>query len=164
MNLDQTFSILFWLNRAKTNKKGFAPIWIRITVDGKRAECSTSRKIISEHWDVENGVASNDCPTATTINGYLRSVYAEITRRYNTLLTTKDYVSAEDVKASFKGKKKEPEKPPVPKKTLFGLYKDFIAHQEALVKKEELSKGRFKRFPVTRGKVEEFIKGTSKAR
>jgi hypothetical protein len=42
MNLDQTFSILFWLRRHKTDKKGYAPIWIRITVDGQRTECSTA--------------------------------------------------------------------------------------------------------------------------
>jgi site-specific recombinase XerD len=153
MNLDQTFSILFWLRRHKTDKKGLAPIWIRITVDGKRAECSTSRKILSEHWDAENGAASNGCPTAKVINDYLASVRVEITRRYNILLTTKDYVSAEDVKENFRGKKAVEK----PKTTVRGLYNDFIKFQEAKVKAGELSPGRFKRFPVTRGKCESFM-------
>lgn len=40
----RTFSIHFWLNLAK--KKGdLAPIYVRITVDGKRAEISLQRRI-----------------------------------------------------------------------------------------------------------------------
>ncbi len=37
MNLDQSFSILFWLHKTKINSDGMAPIYIRITIDGKRA-------------------------------------------------------------------------------------------------------------------------------
>lgn len=43
MGTSRTFSILFWLNLAK-EKDGFAPIYARITVDGKRAEISLKRK------------------------------------------------------------------------------------------------------------------------
>jgi site-specific recombinase XerD len=153
MNLDQTFSILFWLRRHKTDKKGYAPIWIRITVDGQRTECSTAQKILPEHWDAEKGIATDGCPTAKIINDYLANVRMEITRRYNILLTTKDYVSAEDVKENFRGKKPAEK----PRKTVIDLYNDFIKFQEAKVKAGELSPGRFKRFPVTRGKCESFM-------
>ena len=37
MGSSRTFSIHFWLNTAKC-KDGFAPIYARVTVDGKRAE------------------------------------------------------------------------------------------------------------------------------
>jgi hypothetical protein len=30
MNFNQTFSILFWLNKSKANSKGLVPIWVEI--------------------------------------------------------------------------------------------------------------------------------------
>ena len=48
MNFNQTFSILFWLKKAKMNKQGFMPIWVRITVDDERAEFSTQKTDLFE--------------------------------------------------------------------------------------------------------------------
>jgi len=42
MQTSKTFSIHFWLNMAK-KKNGIAPIYARITVNGKRAEISLKR-------------------------------------------------------------------------------------------------------------------------
>ncbi|SEB21505.1 Arm DNA-binding domain-containing protein [Pedobacter hartonius] len=39
-----TFSLLFYLKKPKNYLKGAAPIYLRITVDGKRAELSASRE------------------------------------------------------------------------------------------------------------------------
>jgi site-specific recombinase XerD len=155
MNLNQTFSILFWLNRAKMNSKGLAPIWLRITVDGTRAECSTSRQILPEHWDVDKGEATNACAEAEVINEYLLNVRLEVKKRYNILLTTKEYVSAEDVKNNFRGKKEV-------KKTFFDVVKQFIAFHKQRFEKEELSEGRFKRFSVLQHKCESFISANYK--
>jgi len=40
-----TFSILFFIKKSKLNKKGEAPIFMRITVNGERAETSVKRSI-----------------------------------------------------------------------------------------------------------------------
>lgn len=156
MNLDQSFSILFWLRRAKQTSDGLVPIWIRITVDGKRAEVAAKRKILPEHWDVLTSRANASCPNAKILNDYLKDVDAEITKRYNILLTTKDYVTAEDVKHSLRGTKKAAP-PPVIKKSFFENFTDFTAFHEARMKIGELSVGRFKRFGVLKGKCETFL-------
>ena len=46
-----TFRILFYLKRTKLLKNGEAPIFMRITVNGERAEISTHRSIDPKLWD-----------------------------------------------------------------------------------------------------------------
>jgi len=49
-----TFSLLFYLKKPKNYLTGAAPIYLRITVDGKRAELSASRECappLVEHKD-----------------------------------------------------------------------------------------------------------------
>jgi hypothetical protein len=82
-------------------------------------------------WDVDKGEATNGCAEVEIINDYLLNVRLEIKKRYNILLTTKDYVSAEDVKNNFKGKKEV-------KKTFFDLVKQFIAFHQKRFEKEFL--------------------------
>jgi Arm DNA-binding domain len=56
MAVNQKLSILFWLNRSKVNSKGLAPIWVRITINGMRVECSTGKTILPEHWGTNLGL------------------------------------------------------------------------------------------------------------
>lgn len=155
MNLNQTFSILFWLNKAKMNKQGLIPIWIRITVDGKRAECSTQKQIHPKFWDAENNKVLDKYSESRSINDYLTLVKADILRHYNILLSTKDFVTADDVKNSYKGVKEI-------KKTFLQLFKQF--NQQLTERKEidDLSEGRHKRFEILCGKCEAFIKSKFK--
>ena len=151
MNFNQTFSILFWLNKAKMNKQGLIPIWIRITVDGRRAECSTQKQIHLKFWDAESNKVLDKFSEARSINDYLTLVKADILRHYNILLSTKEVVSAEDVKNSYKGVKEI-------KKTFLQLFKQF--NQQLTERKEidDLSEGRHKRFEILLGKCETFVK------
>jgi integrase len=151
MNLNQTFSILFWLNRSKANSKGLVPIWARITIDGKRAECSVKKQILSTLWDADKNRAKGNSDEARAINNYLVMVQAELTKHYNILLSTKEFVTAEDVKNSYKGIKEV-------KKTfleLYTLYNQKLSERKEI---EDLSDGRFKRFKVLYKKCAEFIK------
>jgi integrase len=151
MNLNQTFSILFWLNKSKANSKGLVPIWARITIDGKRAECSVKKQILLTLWDAEKNRAKGNSDEARAINNYLVMVQAELTKHYNILLSTKEFVTAEDVKNSYKGIKEV-------KKTfleLYTLYNQKLSERKEI---EDLSDGRFKRFKVLYKKCAEFIK------
>lgn len=151
MNLNQTFSILFWLNKAKMNKQGLIPIWIRITVDGRRAECSTQKQIYPKFWDAENSKVLDKFSESRSINDYLTLVKADILRHYNILLSTKDFVTADDVKNSYKGVKEI-------KKTFLQLFDQF--NQQLTERKEidDLSEGRHKRFEILYEKCDTFIK------
>ena len=53
--MNHTYSVLFWINRAKANKTAQVPVYARVTVSGKRAEIATGRYIESERWNVKEG-------------------------------------------------------------------------------------------------------------
>jgi integrase len=151
MNFNQTFSILFWLNKAKTNAQGLAPIWIRITVDGKRAECSTQKQINPKFWDADNNRVAQKFSESTSINDFLTLIKADILKHYNILLSTKEVVTADDVKNSYKGVKEI-------KKTFLQLFNQFNQQLSERNEIDDLSDGRFKRFEILYGKCEAFIK------
>lgn len=151
MNLDQSFSILFWLNKCKANSKGLAPIYVRITVDGKRAECSTSKSIKSEHWNSNKGLPEPNYYLAKPISEYLRQTEVEINRHFNILLSTTEYVTAEDVKRSYKGTKES-------HKSLLQLFTQYIRKLEERRDKNDLSAGRCKHFATLKSKCDLFMK------
>lgn len=39
--MEQRLKILFWLYRSKMNEKGLAPIYLRLTIAGKKTEIAT---------------------------------------------------------------------------------------------------------------------------
>jgi integrase len=151
MNFNQKFSVLFWVKKAKTNKDGLAPIWARITVDGGRAEFSTQQQVNPDHWDSEALLVTSKCKDAKTINDCLTLAKADIIRQYNILLSSKDHVTAEDVKGGLMGIK-------TTKKTfleLFRLFKQQLTERKEI---DDLSEGRHKRFDILYGKCEDYIK------
>jgi len=101
LNINQTYAVLFWLNKSKANKKVQVPVWVRITIDGKRAECATAIKIFPEQWDTIKGTVKSNFQEAQSINEHLENVRVGIRKHYNILLTTRPYVSAIDVKNSY---------------------------------------------------------------
>lgn len=133
------------------NKQGLVPIWARITVDGKRAEFSTQKQIFPKFWDAENSKVLEKYSEAGQINDYLTLVKAEVIKHYNVLISTKEIVSADDVKKSYKGVKEI-------NKTFLQLFKQF--NQQLLERKEnnDLSEGRYKRFQILYGKCSDFVK------
>lgn len=150
MNLNQKFSILFWLKKSKMNKQGLVPIWARITLDGRRSEFSTQKQIYPKFWDTANNKVLDKFNGSRYVNDYLILLRADLLKHYNILLSTKDIVTPEDVKDSYKGVK------PV-KKTFLDLFRQF--NQNLLERKEmgSLSAGRLKRFQVIYRKCKEFI-------
>lgn len=141
MNFNHTFTILFWLHKSKINKKGFVSIWVRITIDGKRAECSTSRQILPEHWDSEAGQPVANYYDAQSLNHYMLFVKAEITKHYNMLISSRDFVTAEDVKNSYKGIRE--------KVVMFtDVFKQYNQLLEERKDSNDLCEGRYKKFPL----------------
>ena len=77
--MEHALYISFQLKRSKINKKGLAPIYIRITVDGKRVELSTHRSIYPPSWDETVGRALGFGNEAVILNNYLNNHIIVIT-------------------------------------------------------------------------------------
>ena len=49
--------MLFYLKKQKNYTSGLAPVYLRITVDGQRAEVTTNRECEPEKWNSHSGRA-----------------------------------------------------------------------------------------------------------
>lgn len=155
MNLNQTFNILFWIHRSRIDKKGLAPIWLRITIDGRRAECSTSRRIAPENWNSSLGQAKPECQDGAALNEYLLATKAEIAKHYNILLSTKDYVTVEDVKNSYKGIRE--------KVVMFkDVFEQFKQLQSERLQSGDISQSRFWKWGQLISAYSDFVKSKHK--
>ena len=73
-----TFSILFFIKKSKLLKNGTAPIYMRITVNGKRSEVSLKRSILPKLWDTVRNKAKGNSTESKELNEYLNSVRGQM--------------------------------------------------------------------------------------
>ncbi len=99
---NQTFTILFWLYKGKM-RNGKAPIYCRITVNGKRAQFSVKRSIEPNKWIAAAGAAKGNSEEARILNTYLNKVKTELHKHYNLLEATDQFITADTVKNSYLG-------------------------------------------------------------
>ena len=69
--MDATISILFYLKRAKVNAQGLAPIFQRITINGRRLDNSTGKFVDPDKWHSEMSKMRGTSEEARSINGHL---------------------------------------------------------------------------------------------
>lgn len=71
-------NVLFWLVRSKSNSAGTAPIYARVTVNGRRAEVATHLRCIPKQWDQKRQqVRGRDAQTAQ-VNARLQDLRRQI--------------------------------------------------------------------------------------
>ena len=102
MKTSHTFSILFWLKLASA-KNGKAPLYARITVNGKRAELSLKRKLLISDWDANKNKLKGLGDEAKRINAYLKQVNAQLFETYQKLKTENKLITASLIKSRFMG-------------------------------------------------------------
>jgi integrase len=74
--MDQRVSmnVLFYIKRTKLLKTGEAPIYLRITVNGTRAEVGINRSVLPKDWSSEKGAAKGNSRNSLQINTFLESI------------------------------------------------------------------------------------------
>ncbi|WP_298504570.1 site-specific integrase [uncultured Maribacter sp.] len=102
METSRTFNIHFWLNLAK-RKQDFAPIYARVTVDGKRAEISLKRQTSVTYWDTNSKKTTSRTPEGKSLNNYIDQVQAKLLECYKQLSSDFELVTANGIKARFLG-------------------------------------------------------------
>jgi site-specific recombinase XerD len=100
-----TFSVLFWLNKSKQRKTTLKmPIFVRITVNGKRAELSTGKTIAPDNWEPVWGRVKGNTEEAKTLNCYLDKINVRLTRIFEDMADNGQSISAQEIKNRFLGK------------------------------------------------------------
>ncbi len=102
MTTSNTFGIVFYIKRQKA-KNGKAPIYSRITVDGKRVEISIKKDIEIDNWSHGKGMAKGKGEEIKALNTYLEQIRSRMVECYQHLQLKKQLITAEGVKKKFLG-------------------------------------------------------------
>lgn len=69
--MDTKISILLYGKKSRITTDNLLPIYLRVTVSGKRFEASTHRYIAPGKWSVEAGRVKGNTEEARRVNAYL---------------------------------------------------------------------------------------------
>uniref|UniRef100_UPI00404B5E36 site-specific integrase n=2 Tax=Gelidibacter sp. TaxID=2018083 RepID=UPI00404B5E36 len=97
-----TFGIIFILKLEK-QRQGAAPIYARITVNGKRAFISVKRKINITDWNQSAGKGKGNSPKIRQLNSYLDQVYGQLLDAHKQLLAEHKIISSQTLKNRYLG-------------------------------------------------------------
>ena len=79
--MKSTFSVLFYPKRNDINSAREAPVYMRITVNGKRSELSIHRKVNLLKWNHRAGKLSGTKKEVKNFNNYLDALRNKILAR-----------------------------------------------------------------------------------
>jgi integrase len=145
------FSVLFFLKKPKNYTKGAVYfIFLRITVDGVRAEMSTSRNCEPERWNAKAGKVIGTKEDVKTLNAYLKNIKAEVYAAHSQLNADGVAITADRVKCKFLAKAEKTH-------TIMEAIKIHNTNMAALVEKEDYAEGTLRRFNVLEKHVKEYL-------
>jgi site-specific recombinase XerD len=145
----QNYQLSFLIKPGKT-KNLKAPIYCRISVNGKRAEISLKRNIDPAKWINKAGRATGSSEESRLVNTTIDIISNKIHSHYNQLLIENKPIDALAIKNSFLGISEK-------KYTLIETFKYHNARMETLIG-IDIEKGTFKKFETVLSKIERFIK------
>ncbi|MEO1256680.1 MAG: phage integrase SAM-like domain and Arm DNA-binding domain-containing protein, partial [Bacteroidota bacterium] len=151
MSKRTTFSILFYINAGRS-KGGEAPLYARITANGKKVDFSLKRKVLLEKWDQNANRAKGSSGESKEVNHHLDITKKRIYDAYQELLLSNQVITAELIKNKYLGIEED-------QQTLVGLC-DY--HNEAM--KETLEWGTLKNYFTTRKYIVKFLKEKKKVK
>ncbi len=102
------FSILFFIRRTRLLKNGEAPIGLRVTVNGQRAEMQIKRSVAEKCWNASKGCVVGKDRKAQELNQYLESVRTKIYQIHRELLQDDKPITAFTIMRKLNGEGEAP--------------------------------------------------------
>lgn len=97
------FSLLFYLKKSNSYLTGPVPIYLRVTVAGKRAEIFTGRKCEPNRWNASAGRAWGTKAATKSLNIFLDNLQAKVYEVHQQLVETEEPITAVGMKNRFIG-------------------------------------------------------------
>ena len=144
------FSILFWIKKTKLLKNGEAPICMRITVNGKRAEIQIKRSVEVNKWNAQRECATGKDRKHQELNHYIETVRTRVLKIHRELEQDGKPVTAEILKNLFNGANQPP-------KMLLERFREHNEKYRALIGKDVVE-ATVLRYERTVRYLEEFLK------
>ncbi len=98
-----TFGVIFYLKKQKTTVLGKAPIYARVTVNGRRTEISVKRSIVVSAWDPKKGLAKGSREETAELNRFLTRFKAKIIDAYQELVLSGNTVDGTVIRERVTG-------------------------------------------------------------
>lgn len=143
-----TFAILFFIRRTTKLKNGESPIFVRITINGKRVDISLKRSVDSKLWNTDKNCVKGNNRNAKEINHYIDSVRSRLLSIANEL-ENNEQLTCSNIKNYFLGKTN--------KRTILKIFADHNQQCEKLIG-IDLAKGTMERYKTSFKHTKEFIK------
>ncbi|WP_340203262.1 site-specific integrase [Ascidiimonas sp. W6] len=148
--MNNSFATLFYIRQNKPDKLGRCLIYLRITIDGERAEMSTKRKIKSSQWNSRSGKAKATNNVGIDINRYLNELEVKAFRVYEQLKDEGAFFTPESIRDELDGRKAQ-------LKMISVLYESHNQEIFELVQREEYSEGAYWRHCRTAKHLKAFM-------
>jgi site-specific recombinase XerD len=156
MKVNEELSLLVLLEKSKMTKDGKAPIIIRLTVEGKRAELSLGTKINQSAWNQEGHCVDGSSAEARLANQTIDKAKVALWKHYDLLKLDNHYVSPQMVKDAYRGKRERV-------KGLVEVINFAIERIEEKVKKGRRSPATLTKWNTTKDKAVSFLKHAYKS-
>lgn len=144
------FSILFFIKKSKLLKNGEAPICLRITINGQRAEVQIKRSVEVSLWNSNKECAIGKERKHQELNHYLETVRTKVLRIHRELEQDGKPITAEILKRHFYGEGESP-------KMLLEVFREHNKKYRELLDKDVVL-GTVLRYERTARYLEEFMK------
>lgn len=148
--MNKTFSLLFFIKKNKIRTNGTAPIYLRITIEGKIADIAAKRYIDPQKWDVKAHKALGNSQEPKTLNLYLKTLEQKVYDYHYQMLKEENDVTAMILKSKLLGTDIE-------KRMLIPIFQDHNNKMEALVG-HDFAPGTLERYKTSLKHTQEFIK------
>lgn len=102
--MNSNFHLLFYIRKQKNYKGGAMPIYMRVTVNGKRADMSAGRDCDPTKWNSHSGRANGTKEEIKALNNYLDSLQTKLRNAHQVLIDANQQVTTESLQNQFTGK------------------------------------------------------------
>ena len=102
--MKSNFHLLFYIRKQKNYKGGAMPIYMRITVNGKRADMSAGRECEPVKWNSHAGRAIGTKEEIKSLNNYLDSLQSKVRDAHQALIDANQTITTESLLNQFTGK------------------------------------------------------------
>ena len=98
-----TFKILFYIKRNALLRTGRAPIMVRITINGERAQLTTNQSVVPDKWDSVRGRVRGRSEEVRQINLSLELMRARLAHCYDRIIATSEPPTPFKIKDMYMG-------------------------------------------------------------
>ena len=147
--MKNNYYALFHLIKRKVNKRGLAPIYLRLTVDGKRKEHSISRRVDPRKWNSRQEKAMGNSREAVEINTHISNLRHKLNQIHQTFIEHDKHITVNSLLKELKGENQQ-------NKLALEVFKEHNEKIDQLIGKD-ISASSAQRYWTCHNHVQQFI-------